>query len=159
MKIARNVFIITIILFGVSFNNYLKAEPEKAISTDPIKEEFLKTDFPELIVDDRKLPAEVQKAFSGRMKLANPEEDYNNSDAIKNPSLPSCRLFFAGEAQNKVFVYYEQGGVFLTYRLALFTLDEKGRISGQNFYFLEAERAKDLAALKSLFQKYSGRIN
>jgi len=149
-----------VIMLSLGFNNFIKAESnEQAISADLIKEEFLKTNFPELLYNTRKLPTEIKKIFSGHDVLANPGERFNNSDVVEGlfPA-PSRQLIFAGETGNVAFVYYQQGGFVSYYTLALFMFDGKRGISLRSIYVLKAKRANDLNELKLLVKDYAEKI-
>ncbi len=43
-------------------------------------------------------------------KFANPNEPFEKTDVVTNPSWPFARLIFAGFSKNYFFIYYEQGG-------------------------------------------------
>jgi hypothetical protein len=43
-------------------------------------------------------------------KFANPNEPFEKTDIVTNPSWPFARLIFAGFSKDYFFIYYEQGG-------------------------------------------------
>jgi hypothetical protein len=45
--------------------------------------------------------------------MADPGEEFQATDVIRNDHLPWTRLIFAGKSANRVFVYYEHGGIGL----------------------------------------------
>lgn len=52
--------------------------------------------------------------------MADPGEDYNETDTVENPNLPFSRLIFAGQSDQIWFIYSEEGGVGRYNRLVLY---------------------------------------
>ena len=77
-----------------------------------------------LVNDVRSLPTPVLRAFTeqdgSRLLMANPGKHFRVTDVIYDPTLPSKRLILAGVSGDKCFVHYEQGGIGLSYVVALF---------------------------------------
>jgi len=55
--------------------------------------------------------------------MADPEGDFNATDVV-DPSLPRYRLTFGGYAEDKAFVYFEQGGFVLAQCLVVFQVQD-----------------------------------
>lgn len=56
-------------------------------------------------------------------KMANPGEEYQSTDVIMRPGLPRRRLLFAGMSNDKIFIFYEEGGYSHSSHVAVFDLD------------------------------------
>jgi hypothetical protein len=52
--------------------------------------------------------------------MANPDQKFEATDVIQDASVPRKRLIFAGVADNKCFVHYEQGGRAHSYVVEFF---------------------------------------
>lgn len=114
------------------------------------RERFLDADF--IIVKDVKaLPRSVLRLFTeeggSRLLMANSGEDFNATDVIYDKSTPRKRLIFAGKAEDKCFVLYEQGGIAHMYILAFFALPSKE--TTQPLWRGYCEPVADLQALRS----------
>jgi hypothetical protein len=46
-----------------------------------------------------------------RIAMADPGGKFEETDVVSDPRLPSRRLIFAGVAQDRAFVHYEEGGI------------------------------------------------
>jgi hypothetical protein len=77
-----------------------------------------------IITRVKQLPLNVQPAFkeqSGkRWAIADPDEEFEATDAITNGSLPLRQLVFAGRSSETTFVHYEQGGLRVGHVVAAF---------------------------------------
>jgi hypothetical protein len=63
----------------------------------------------------------LQKLFDSQtLDIAEPGAEFQLSDAVVNPRLPSRRLVAAGCTIEYCLVYYERGGVAHTWHVALF---------------------------------------
>jgi hypothetical protein len=86
---------------------------------------FLSADF-KIIYKVNDLPRPVLQMFTepgtSRRTLADPGKKFLAGDVIYDSSLPRKRLIFAGEAPDRCFVSYEQGGIGLSHILVLFRL-------------------------------------
>jgi hypothetical protein len=64
---------------------------------------------------------ELQTLFgSGTLDIAEPGADFQDTDDIVNPKLPTRRLVAAGCSTDHCLVYYERGGFAHTWHVALF---------------------------------------
>ena len=81
--------------------------------------------------------------------MADPGKDFRATDVIYDSSLPSKRLIFAGVSGDKCFVHYEQGGIGLSYVLALFKVTSKDHIKPIWRGYC-GRRATNLEGLRSL---------
>lgn len=73
----------------------------------------------------RGLPLGVREALqtlfgSGSLDIAEPGAEFQVTDVMVNPKLPTRRLVTAGCSNDHCLVYYERGGIAHTWRLALF---------------------------------------
>ncbi|MCL4524869.1 MAG: hypothetical protein M1453_13105 [Acidobacteria bacterium] len=61
------------------------------------------------------LPGGIQKLYAAKGEswtgMADPGKRFEATDVITDPTLPLRRLVFAGVAQDRAFVHYEQGGI------------------------------------------------
>jgi hypothetical protein len=116
------------------------------------RQEFLQGSF-SFIKDMQDLPPSVVGAFTeqggSRLVMADPGKDSRATDVIYDSSLPSKRLIFAGVSGDKCFVHYEQGGIGLSYVLALFKVTSKDHIK-PIWRGYGGRRATNLEDLRSL---------
>ena len=89
------------------------------------REEFLRGEF----ATTRKvetLPASfirlVTEQNGSRFVMADPGEVFEATDVISDASRPRRRLIFAGTADNRFFIHYEQGGRGHSYIIEFFVL-------------------------------------
>jgi hypothetical protein len=85
----------------------------------------LKDDRFEIVTSLRGLPLgvrdELERLFGGRgLDIAEPGGQYQVSDVVVDPTLPSRRLVAAGCSIDHCLVYYERGGLTHTWKVALF---------------------------------------
>lgn len=77
-----------------------------------------------LVTNVNELPMSVRRKFQEqggtRLLIVNPGEKFNATDVITNASLPRERLIFAGSSENATFVFYERGGLGLSYVIDVF---------------------------------------
>lgn len=71
------------------------------------------------------LPAAVRDGLqvlwhSPKFELAEPGADYQVTDVITNPNLPTRRLILAGCSADHCIIYYEHGGIAHTHTVVLF---------------------------------------
>jgi hypothetical protein len=52
-----------------------------------------------------------------------PGKRFEATDVIPDPNLPTRRLIFAGVAQDRAFIHYEDGGIAHSYVVELFRLE------------------------------------
>ena len=80
------------------------------------------------------LPRGIRKLYTvsgvARIAMADPGEKFEATDMISDLTLPTRRLIFAGVAQDRAFVHYEQGGIAHEYLIDLFRLDSSEAASG-----------------------------
>ena len=73
------------------------------------------------------LPVAIQRLYrvSGgtRSTMADPGERFEATDVITDPMLPRRRLIFAGVAQDRAFIHYEEGGIGPSYVIEFFRLE------------------------------------
>jgi hypothetical protein len=79
----------------------------------------------EIVTSIRGLPLGVrdglEKLFGSRsLDIAEPGADFQATDAVVDPKLPTRRLVAAGCSTDHCLVYYERGGVARTWHVALF---------------------------------------
>jgi hypothetical protein len=85
----------------------------------------LKNERFDVVTSIRGLPLgvreEMQTLFGSQtLDIAEPGAEFQLSDAISNPRLPTRRLVAAGCSTDHCLVYYERGGLAHTWRVALF---------------------------------------
>lgn len=87
--------------------------------------EFLNADY-RIVRKVADLPAGIRKLYTpkgkSRVAIADPGEKFEATDVITDPELPTRRLIFAGVAQDRAFIHYEEGGVAHSYIVELFRL-------------------------------------
>ena len=92
------------------------------------RQQFLEGSF-SLIDNVKNLPAPVLRAFTeqggSRPVMADPGKHFQATDVVYDPTLTFKRLLFAGVSSDRCFVYYEQGGIGLSYVLAFFNVTSK----------------------------------
>jgi hypothetical protein len=105
-----------------------------------------------IVTDVAELPSPVRAAFqeSGgdRILIANPHQRFNSSDVLGDPAVPRERLMFAGISNHEVFVFYERGGIGLSYVTDAFRLDEQVAEPLWRIYCVRP--ASDLSELRKL---------
>ena len=105
-----------------------RIEYPSEIMAQSARQQFLEGSF-SFIKNVKNLPAPVLRAFTeqggSRLVMADPGKDFRATDVIHDSTLPSKRLIFAGVSGDKCFVHYEQGGIGLSYVLALFNVISK----------------------------------
>jgi hypothetical protein len=115
---------------------------------------LLQGDF--LIIRDlRALPPVPRQGFTdsggSRFVMANPGEDFQESDFISDFSIPRDRLISVGISHDRGFVQYEQGGSIVTGdHLRLFTLNSDG-LKPVWYGWCRGGRAKTVEELRSRF--------
>jgi hypothetical protein len=75
------------------------------------------------------LPALVQSAIktsfsSPKLEMADPGQEFQSTDVVMNPSLPTRRLISAGCSSDHCLVHYEQGGIAHFYRVLLVSVSK-----------------------------------
>ncbi len=92
---------------------------------------FLDGDFG-IVKNVRALPRPIVDALieegGSRLTMVNPGQKFEATDAISDSSLPNRRLIFAGTADNRVFLQYEQGGIAHMFILALLRVSAEGNV-------------------------------
>ena len=78
-----------------------------------------------IVTSVRGLPLGVREAMqtlfgSGLLDIAEPGAEFQATDLMVNPKLPSRRLVIAGCSADHCLVYYERGGIARTWRVTLF---------------------------------------
>ena len=79
-----------------------------------------------IVTSIRGLPLGVRDGLqtlfeSHTLDIAEPGADFQASDSIVNPGLPTRRLVAAGCSYDSCIVYYQLGGTARTWRVALFS--------------------------------------
>ena len=87
--------------------------------------DHLKTERLEVVTSVRGLPLGVREALQGlfgsaSLDIAEPGAEFQATDVIVNPKLPTRRLVAAGCSADHCLVYYERGGIAHTWHVALF---------------------------------------
>jgi hypothetical protein len=87
--------------------------------------DIVKSERFEIVTSIRGLPLGVrdalQKLFGSQtLDIAEPAAEFQGSDVIVNPKLPTRRLVAAGCTIEYCLVYYERGGAARTWHVALF---------------------------------------
>ena len=118
------------------------------------RRDFLNVDYTILSkVSD--LPAGIKKLYAvsgtSRVAMADPGQQFEATDVITDPELPTRRLIFAGVAGDRVFVHYERGGIGLSHLVALFRLKSPDLAVG--LWSGYRGRAKDFEELKRMVSK------
>lgn len=74
------------------------------------------------------LPAGIQKLYAvkggSQSAIADPGAKFEATDVITDPELPRRRLIFAGIAQDRAFIHYEEGGIAHFYIVEFFRLEQ-----------------------------------
>jgi len=87
---------------------------------------FLSADY-RIVRKVADLPAGIRKLYTVkggvRAAIADPGENFQATDNITDPDLPTRRLIFAGVAQDRAFIHYEEGGIAHSYLVELFRLE------------------------------------
>jgi hypothetical protein len=87
------------------------------------QERFLEGDFVRLN-EVRALPLAVRSNYlepnGSRFTMANPGKPFQSTDLVLDASMPSKRLIFAGQKDDRFLVHFEQGGIAHSYLIAFF---------------------------------------
>ncbi len=90
------------------------------------RQTFLTADY-RIVQKVADLPAGIRKLYTvnggSRVAIADPGERFEATDVITDPDLPRRRLIFAGVAQGRAFIHYEEGGIGHSYIVELFRLE------------------------------------
>jgi len=90
------------------------------------RQTFLTADY-RIVHKVADLPAGIRKLYTvkggSRVAIADPGERFEATDVITDPDLPTRRLIFAGVAQDRAFIHYEEGGIAHSYIVELFRLE------------------------------------
>jgi hypothetical protein len=90
------------------------------------RQTFLTADY-RIVRKVADLPVGIRKLYTAkggsRVAMADPGERFEATDVITDPDLPRRRLIFAGVAQNRAFIHYEEGGIGHSYIVELFRLE------------------------------------
>ena len=116
------VLILTIICGSIAFGGV-----KRLSSYD--KKHLLEKDTFEVVVSTKEIPATVQNRFSmtcreSTFSMANPGEEYQETDVVENDSLPSRRLVFAARSTDHFLIHFEKGGFGHSYIVVLFRLTD-----------------------------------
>lgn len=87
--------------------------------------DHVKTERLEIVTSVRGLPLGVREALQGlfgsaSLDIAEPGAEFQVTDVVVNPKLPTRRLVRAGCSSDHCLVYYERGGIAHTWHVALF---------------------------------------
>ena len=90
------------------------------------RQDFLSANY-KIVQRVTDLPTGIRKLYTvksgSRVAIADPGEKFEETDYITDPDLPRRRLIFAGVAQDRAFIHYEEGGIAHSYILELFQLE------------------------------------
>jgi hypothetical protein len=90
------------------------------------RQTFLTADY-RIVQKVADLPVGIRKLYTlkggSRVAIADPGERFEATDVITDPDLPRRRLIFAGVAQDRAFIHYEEGGIAHSYIVELFRLE------------------------------------
>jgi len=67
-------------------------------------------------------PAIVALCAGENSKIADPDQNWNATDAITDPTLPAKRLIWAAVGSDYYVVHYERGGIAHTFHILVATL-------------------------------------
>lgn len=97
------------------------------------RQAFLTADY-KIINKVADLPDGIKKLYSAkgstRVVIADPGGRFEATDLITDRNLPRRRLIFAGVAQDRAFIHYEQGGFAHSYLVELYRLDSSEHAVG-----------------------------
>jgi hypothetical protein len=105
-----------------------------------------------VITSTSSMPKSLKYGFAkvteqGNFDLADPDEEFQETDVRTTRRLPSRRLVFAGSCDDRWFVHYEHGGIGVSYSVVIFRADSNGVLQfewgGAGFY-----RAKSIDELR-----------
>jgi hypothetical protein len=109
----------SIVQFAAEREAMLAAEPNRIVFAQrkmrcPEQSEFLSGDY-NIVRRMSELPKAIQSLYTMRNKsksaIADAGEKYESGDDIGDVHIPRRRLLFAGVANERVFVYYDHGGI------------------------------------------------
>ena len=91
--------------------------------------EHLRADTLAPIAHAAELPKLVQDALkanfsSPTLQMADPGQEWQATDVVMNPNLPTRRLISAGCSSDHCLVHYEQGGIAHFYRVLLISVSK-----------------------------------
>lgn len=91
------------------------------------RREFLSADY-RIVRKVADLPTGIQKLYGvkggSHIAIADPGAKFEATDVIIDPELPRRRLIFAGTAQDRAFIHYEEGGIAHSYIVEFFRLEQ-----------------------------------
>ena len=101
------------------------AQKQSAAALPETLRAHLKNERFEIVTSIRGLPLgvreELQTLFGSQtLDIAEPGAEFQITDAVRNPKLPTRRLVAAGCSNDHCLVYYERGGSAHTWHVALF---------------------------------------
>jgi len=115
------------------------------------RQAFLTADY-RIVRKVADLPTGIRKLYTvkggSRVAIADPGERFEATDVITDPNLPSRRLKFAGVAQDRAFIHYEEGGIAHSYIVELFHLEPRETAVG--LWSGSCGPAKSLEEIKQL---------
>ena len=91
--------------------------------------EHLRTDTLAPIAHVADLPQLVRNALTSNFStptlgMADPGQEFQSTDVVMNPNLPTRRLISAGCSSDHCLVHYEQGGIAHFYRVLLVSVSK-----------------------------------
>jgi hypothetical protein len=100
----------------------------QAAATGPLPESLrahVKNDNFQIVTSVRGLPLGVRDGLqqlwgTPELDIAEPRDEFQRTDAIGTPKLPTRRLVAAGCSTDHCLVYYERGGIAHTWQVTLF---------------------------------------
>jgi len=100
------------------------------------------------------LPGGIQRLYSvkgeSRIAMADPGKRFEATDVITDPTLPRRRLVFAGVAQDRAFIHYEQGGIGRFFVIEFFHLkSSETAVGAWRGFYGPAKSIEDMRRLMS----------
>ena len=118
------------------------------------RQDFLSANY-KIVQKVADLPTGIRKLYTvkggSRVAIADPGEKFEATDYITDPDLPRRRLIFAGVAQDRAFIHYEEGGIAHSYIVEFFRLKSIDVAVG--LWSSHCGAAKNLEEMKRLVSK------
>jgi hypothetical protein len=121
----RRVQILGVVAVGLWLTLVVRNQVPSPAILSGTQRAHLKDERFEMVSSIRGLPLGVREALqtlfgSPSLDIAEPEAEFQATDVIVNPKLPTRRLVAAGCSADHCLVYYECGGKARTWRATLF---------------------------------------
>src|SRR5437660_5371856 len=124
VEVITSIAGVLITVVGIEIIRYRKGNAAPLGESRPIqyasggvlqsaRQQFLDGEFT-IVKDMRSLPLPVLEVFTeqggSRLVIANPGENFEATDLIRDSNVPRRRLVFAGLLNDRCFIHYERGG-------------------------------------------------